>query len=371
MRRLKGKSEFIMNKKRNSNLISIIHRLVTDEYGENYWFNGCASYLMECLGEPDYDYWFFAGITGDLFTQHYKFNFPYDAVSAYHCVYGDKKYFEDIFAKCGYFAEVLLNRDVSKNKEIYLQKLMLYIDKGIPVITLGTGEMPESVYIGYEDCGKTLLYVSGNSDTPKRISCDKAMESGIPDAVGFIFAGEKKEDVPLAKIYRDAIFALPELLSVNNDKYCLGAAAFRKWADDIDRGIFDNISPDEFEIWGMYQNFVCVLATNGSCCYGFLNKAQELNPDMTFLEDVSRQYRITQLLWNAQCEAVDEFAECIHKYGYVTENLESLGGGFNVTLEVLQNKEKRAKITSTLLKFADVTDEITNILKNGLKKINK
>ena len=28
--------------------------------GQNYWFNGCMDYLMECLGEsPDYDYWFF------------------------------------------------------------------------------------------------------------------------------------------------------------------------------------------------------------------------------------------------------------------------------------------------------------------------
>ena len=54
-----------MSERKKSNLIPVIHRLVTDENGENYWFNGCAKYVMECLGKKDYDYWFFAGITGD------------------------------------------------------------------------------------------------------------------------------------------------------------------------------------------------------------------------------------------------------------------------------------------------------------------
>ncbi len=62
--------------KQSNNIIPIIHRLVTDEYGENYWFNGCAKYVMECLGEPDYDYWFFARADGRcVYTalQLYKF----------------------------------------------------------------------------------------------------------------------------------------------------------------------------------------------------------------------------------------------------------------------------------------------------------
>lgn len=47
---------------KDRNMIQIIHRLVTDEYGENYWFDGCARYIMECLNEPDFDYDFFAGL---------------------------------------------------------------------------------------------------------------------------------------------------------------------------------------------------------------------------------------------------------------------------------------------------------------------
>lgn len=39
--------------KQSNNIIPVIHRLVTDEYGENYWFNGCARYVMKCLGEKE------------------------------------------------------------------------------------------------------------------------------------------------------------------------------------------------------------------------------------------------------------------------------------------------------------------------------
>ena len=41
--------------------------------GEMYSFDGCMAYLMECLGEPDaFDYLFFAGVTGDVFTPLYS-----------------------------------------------------------------------------------------------------------------------------------------------------------------------------------------------------------------------------------------------------------------------------------------------------------
>ena len=74
-------------------LIEKYIRLVTSEHGENYWFNGCAAYVMECLGEKDYDYQFFAGITGDVFVQHYRQPFMGDGINAYHQVGGDLGFF--------------------------------------------------------------------------------------------------------------------------------------------------------------------------------------------------------------------------------------------------------------------------------------
>ena len=49
--------------------VPVQHRLITHHYGENYWFNGAARYVMECLGEREYDYWLFAGLTGDVLAQ--------------------------------------------------------------------------------------------------------------------------------------------------------------------------------------------------------------------------------------------------------------------------------------------------------------
>ncbi len=83
------KEGFTMITKQSNSIISVIHRLVTDEYGENYWFNGSTKYVMKCLGEKDYDYWFFAGITGDVFTQYYKQPFSGDSIDAHFQANGD------------------------------------------------------------------------------------------------------------------------------------------------------------------------------------------------------------------------------------------------------------------------------------------
>jgi hypothetical protein len=49
-----------------------VHLLIDNNLGQDYAFDGCMAYLMECLGESEaYDYWFFAGVSGDSFTQIY------------------------------------------------------------------------------------------------------------------------------------------------------------------------------------------------------------------------------------------------------------------------------------------------------------
>jgi len=362
--------ELTMITKQSNNIIPIIHRLVTNEYGENYWFNGCARYVMECLGEKDYDYWFFAGLTGDVFTQHYAFTkYSGDALSSYMLdtdMDGDPaKYTEEIFMKCGYAATYISNRNLQKNTEMYLNTLVAYIDKGVPVIVYGTPLV--GIIAGYEDYGKTLLYITGNDNRPERMTLEKLLcgepENPLLDNPfynyptrpgGWIFIGEKKEHRPLADIYREAIKAIPKHMNVKTDLYCFGAEAFRAWAKDIENGKFDGMKPEDFDTWAYYTNYVCVLATNGSCCHGFLEKARELNPDMGFLEEVSRLYRRTAEMWGQNNDRNDE------------DSLEALGGGFNVTLEALQDKEKRGKIAAKIREFADVTEEILRVVNDGL-----
>lgn len=344
--------ELAMITKQSNNIIPVIHRLVTDEYGENYWFNGCAKYVMECLGEKDYDYWFFAGLTGDVFTQHYTYTkYSGDALTSYMMDEKPTQFVEDIFAQCGYAATYVPQKDIRKNTEMYLQTLIAYIDKGIPVIMWGN---PLGVFVGYEDYGKVLLYVTGNNNQPERIPLNKALE-GQADTDGWIFVGDKKKNRPLAELYREAIYAIPQHLSVKTDRYCFGAEAFRAWARDIENGKFDGMTIEEFDTWAYYTNYICVLATNGSCCHEFLKRTRELNPDMGYLEEVSALYRRTAEMWGGKNNRND------------ADSLEALGGGFNVTLEALQDKERRDKIVAKIREFADVTDEIVQMLNENMK----
>lgn len=338
---------------KQSNRISVIHRLVTDEYGENYWFNGCAGYVMECLGEKDYDYWFFAGLTGDLFTQHYTYKkYSGDALSSYEMDRAPGQFVRDTFAKCGYEAAFVSRQELEQDTEKYLNLLMAYIDRGIPVIAWG---QMVGVYAGYEEHGKTLLYITDNDDEPRRMTLDEALRKTdvwVEDSKGqggWIFVGDKKDTPSLAEIYRNALAEIPQHFTVRTDTYCFGPEAFRAWASDIENGKFDHMAPEEFDIWGYYTNYICVLATNGSCCYGYLDKAMELNPEFTWLSEVKDLYHRTGRMWNNDngCD------------------LEALGGGFNVTLEILQDKEKRAKIAEVIRNCGACMDEVLRIMSTG------
>lgn len=150
----------------SNNIIPNIHQVITMHYGENYWFNGCAKYVMECLGEKDYDYSFFAGLTGDTFTQVYATDhYRGDGATDFFLSERDNTaHIENIFAECGYASTFVPVQQLVNNTEMYLQTLKAYIDKGIPVISdiWGTN-IPRnrwgwSVIVGYEDFGKSFTF---------------------------------------------------------------------------------------------------------------------------------------------------------------------------------------------------------------------
>ncbi|WP_058303847.1 MerR family transcriptional regulator [Gorillibacterium timonense] len=358
------KGELVMTAtKPSNNRLPHLHQLITLHYGENYWFNGCARFLMECLGESDYDYWFFAGLIGENFTQVYSRNhFRGDGPLDYRLSEkGNYEVVEEIFAQCGYASSFVPLKQILNNREMYVQTLMAYIDKGIPVIFNDHGNNPNDRYswgvlVGYEDYGKTLLYLFGDVAEPDRISVDDLLPADYladgDHCNGWLFIGEKKKDVSLAELYRKRIETLPELLTFENQNYLFGAKAYRAWADDIENGKFDSIKPEVFDDWAMYKVYVCNLATNSGGSQGFLTKAQELNPDLSFLEEVREQYRQTGHLWNDQ-------------HG---EDLEALGGGFNITLDTLQDRVKRDRIVAKIREFAVCMDQVQAILNENLAK---
>lgn len=381
--RLQGK-RLILPEKRSNNSVRVMHRLITSEYGENYWFNGCAAYVMECLGEPYYDYTFFAGLTGDMLAQTYSYaklgetenvsNQPGVTVcmlaagpAAYLREAGEHmelcqgvgesaderpgNFVERIFAACGYASTFVSGRELRRNKEVYTRSLMASIDRGVPVIQAFVGE-PFRVIVGYEEYGGSLLCITGDKEQPERFALEEAIglrEGASEDTSGWIFVGDKIGNPELAAIYRERVRTLPKLLTTDTDRFCAGAQAFRAWADFIESGVYDHIRPEEFEAW-RYIDYVCILATNATCGDGFLERARQLNPDMGFLETVCKLYWKGEALWH-------------NENG---EDLEAIGGGFNITLEALQDPARRGKITAKLRQFAQVFDEIVRVLKEGL-----
>ena len=348
-----------MTVKQSNNILPNLRRMITSHYGENYWFNGCAGYLMECLGETEYDYWLLAGLTGENFTQIYSKNhFRGDGVMDYRLSQKGNHYVvEEIFEKCGYASSFIPLTQILSNKEMYLQTLISYIDKGVPVILNDYGKNPHNRYgfgvlVGYEDYGKILLYMVGDNTEPDRISMNDLLTNDYKNETGhchgWLFIGEKKQNVPLAKLYRERILTLTELLTFENENYCFGAKAFHAWADSIENGRFVRMKPEEFDDWSMYTVYICNLATNSGGCKGFLERALELNPDLVFISEMIQLYQQTGHLWN------DDNGK----------DLEALGGGFNITLEALQNQEKRSRIVAAIREFESCMDKVVGIIQN-------
>lgn len=341
-----------MNVKQSNNILPNLRQIAHPEYGQNYWFNGCAAYLMECLGEKNFDYWFFAGVTGDNFTQIYSKNYfrGNSALDYRLSEVGNHALVEEIFSECGYASTFVPLKQILSNREMYVQMLIAYIDKGLPVIFNDYGNNPHKrfswgVLVGYADYGKTLLYMGADSTVPDSISAEDLLPKGYTEqdehCHGWLFIGEKQESKVLKEIYRERILSLPQMLGYENNNYCFGAKAFLTLARDIENGCFNKVRPEEFDNWGMYTVYICCLATNSGGCKGFLEKALELNPDMAFISDIITFYAKTGNYWNNDNNA----------------DLEALGCGFNVTLENLQDVEKCKRIANKLRDFASCIDK--------------
>lgn len=343
--------------RKSNRLLPDIHPVVTLHYGENYWFCSCARYVMERLGEPDFDYWLFSGLTGDSLAQIYATD-HFRGDGATDCQVGGAErggFIERVFYTCGYESEFVPEKTVRAGTEQAVRRLIESVDRGVPVIRYHYGW---GVFVGYEEFGRTLLHLSGDRQTPERVPVESlfdppagfpAPEAGLAEFMGFgwVFMGGRTRSPELRLLYRNAVLDMPRLLSVRADGYRFGGDAFRAWAQDIVDGRFVGMRWEGFDDWAMHKVYVCNLATNGSC-RRFLERARAMNPDMVFLDDVIGEYGNLAALWNGTGLPADSGAT----------SLESLGGGFNVTLEALQDKGKREAIAAKIRECADCMDRV-------------
>jgi AraC-like DNA-binding protein len=249
-----------------------LHQLQYPEQGQNYVFNGCMKYLMECMNEDErYDYWFFSAVSGDCYVQVFGAD-----KDKWHTCFSQAKFDYDlikrVFDAIGYGFVYADAKTWQADKDKTRAKLIEYIDRGIPVIgkgfhcppQKGHGEWPTdevSCIIGYENDGDCFYRLPEEATDLIPFTLDD------PIAYTFVFIGDKKDPPSLAEAYKTALLNAPGLMksppSDAGDVF-FGNDAFEQWARMLESGFFSRMPKDEFDAfnniaqWRYHGVYLCM-----------------------------------------------------------------------------------------------------------------
>ena len=332
---------YVMNKEEfTQKILNDIHKVVTWNHGQNYLFNGCMQYIMECLHEnKEYNYWFFSGVTGDSFTQIHKKDYNDYA----NCLSQDTfnyKLAKKAFDACGYDFLYVDQAEIKENTQKWKERIIGYINKGLPVISRGYKDIwgDFCVICGYEDNGDKLLILTGDSESPS--NCETLLEF----SKCLLFIGNKISSPSLPDVYRKAVLQIPSLITMQTKNgISFGKQGFFDWAESFIDGRFQSIGIEELDSWKIHGAYLCIAGTNGAS-RGFLRKARELNPDMTFIDILITIYDKQQVL----------FEELAYHNG-------GMEGGFNISPETFKDIEKMRPISEKIKGFASYCDNIFDV----------
>ncbi len=303
------------------------------DWGENYPFSACMKKLMECLGgDPAlYTYGFFAGLSGDDFVKCYGSNGRYnDCVSVCE---DTETFLARTFGRIGLAYELALPAQWRQDPESLKEKLRSFIDRGIPV--LAKDAYPKGgnfdLVFAYEESGGLFSVTCG--DPSKDQTCRLAESESQ-----FVFIDSLPRMGDIAQVYRESVLQIPQLMGAHTAAGVdFGAAAYRRWAEDLENGRYASLKPEEFESWGDWGVFVCNLATNARHGWDFLAKAYVYNPDMP---------------------GILRFLALLDRNEDLWRELEQLGAGLNVTLEALQNPDTRREAIGILRRFIPLNQQM-------------
>ncbi len=315
---------------KNIKKLKNIHNLLTYHLGQNYIFNGCMAYLMECINEKtDYDYYFFSDMTGDSFTQLYS-----DEISV-SCLSDNTDCVQKAFDACGYNF-IRMSIDDTNRDEIFF-KIKENIHNGIPIISKGYGNNSKyCVICGYNTEGNNIYILQGGSK--------KEVKSDFSNFATFIFLGDKKETPELATLYRNLIMDIPKYITKpSQDRIIFGRQAFVNWAESLLDGRYDNIPASKIDRHRCHTGYLINAGTNG-CSRGALKRAYELNPDMDIIPKLQPCFEKNQQIFDFMA--------------YSGANHEGMEGGLHILPKTIKDKEKMKPISDKIFEFVDVCDEI-------------
>ncbi|MEW6752594.1 MAG: hypothetical protein AB1505_16655 [Candidatus Latescibacterota bacterium] len=296
---------------------------------------------MECLGEsPDYDYWFFAGVSGDSFTQVFAADTSKLCHSLSHIDFSPQ-FAQTLYDAVGYDFAYVTEEQLNADRPRHVRELVQCIDRGIPVVAKETGSSTRtwaqefSLLVGYEGGGARLLFVEGDRTTPYKVPTDQHV------SYLFVIPGAKQQTPALADVYRRAVLSVPALLTrPQKGDLSFGREAFDAWAEHLLVEDYAGWTDEQLDLWRLHTTYVCIVATNGSELH-FLERAVQLCPDLPFLPEVVKEYAEMGRLWH--------------------EEMDATGGSFNITPQTLRNQEAKRPIAAFIRRYADGCDRILEI----------
>lgn len=309
------------------------------DQGQDYAFNGCMAYVMECLNEsPDFDFWFFGGVSGDSFTQVYQDDLDIKPIDLSHSFF-DRNLFDRVFEATGYSYDFVDPVKLSSDFEFWKKQIVASIDRGVPVVIKGFGEgryprVNIGCIVGYDDANSDFYYITQENREPKPFILDHDYTLAI--------VKEKIANPVLSETYKKAIFNIVALNTRPPENgYCFGSQAFEAWAAGIENGKYDDYPDEKMDLWTHYAQYLVIMSTN-IVGQHFMNRARNLCPELLPLLDNIKAI-------------VDEMYQDMGK-------LNDVGGGFDLNVYDLRNRQLMAPVCQVLRHMASLTSQLVQTI---------
>ncbi|MCL2765732.1 MAG: AraC family transcriptional regulator [Treponema sp.] len=349
--------------------LNIIKEYRKIENWQNYFLcSGICSVGLK-LGSNITDFHYYANFTGDNFTYMYseKIGNPdnIQVDSGLTNYFFSPQVVKKAFAAFGHDCVYISNSEIKKDFRAVMNAIKTSIDKDIPVLAWGMGNvmygngnrydpMSEGCLIGgYNE--NDVLYVNlycGQERLPE-CSVDEygysTITNGLDTTYGLFFAGEKLPSVDKRQMYQGVIDSIPTFLTLpptegDGGMYVFGKTAFDTWAKTLETDIyFENKTDEELNdiCWNLHCSPYCCVCT--SSAYGFLKSVVEQYPDLSMAVTLLPLYKKIQ-------DYKDEIWAIHGEVG----SLES----FTPPMDKFRTHEFRSQIAAILRKIGDICDEI-------------
>lgn len=328
--------------------------------GHNFGLPDCLKFTFEHLNDfTDINYWDIAAVTGDTVAPVYNRNPANGCEYSVSGYLAGESYLNYVMNAFGYDYTYLTAQKVAENPSVFREKLVEYINQGIPVTVVGcfkdvlslhTDVSTYCVVVGYEEKGQILKLISG----------DKILTARLEEVLtlNFLFIGNKLREVTKEELYLRAVTKAADWLTLpEQDGMCVGIGALRAWAQAIEQGRYQNT---QFNPWDDYGVYVCNIATTGIGYFGYFKKLAELSDTYQACNDMfEKLFALTP--WES-------------KDGGRTMlwiELDNLDAGFNAfhsdldyegVAATMKNPEKWSKVGVLLNDWADRLEQSAHLL---------